>query len=233
MTPQQEKIAARQRELQAAGFYEGKIDGIAGRLTKQAEREYQQMLEDAHQPISINNPRPYHKQIAWGKKVSQSFKEKVAWIIDDLQWPEQAIDWLMACMAFESGESFRSDIRNGAGSGAVGLIQFMPSTAKSLGVDVPTLAKMTPEDQLFYVHKYFKMYKGKINSLSDLYMAILWPAAVGKSDSHILWSKSNKPVTYRQNAGLDTNKDLTITKGEAARKVYEKLVHGLLAANKG
>ncbi len=104
MTPQREKIAARQRELRAAGFYDGAIDGIAGRLTKQAEREYQQMLEDAHQPISINNPRPYHKQIAWGKKVTQLFKEKVLWIVDDLKWPEQAADWIMACMAFESGE---------------------------------------------------------------------------------------------------------------------------------
>lgn len=233
MTPQREKIAARQRELQAAGFYDGAIDGIAGRLTKQAEREYQQMLEDAHQPISINNPRPYHKQIAWGKKVTQLFKEKVLWIVDDLKWPEQAADWLMACMAFESGESFRSDIRNGAGSGAVGLIQFMPSTASALGVDVPTLAKMSPEAQLFYVHKYFKPYKGRINSLSDLYMAILWPVGVGKTDSYILWDKKTKPVTYRQNSGLDVNKDLVITKGEAAKKVSEKLARGLLDENKG
>lgn len=39
----------------------------------------------------------------------------------------------MAAMAFESGETFSPSIKNAAGSGAVGLIQFMPSTAKALG----------------------------------------------------------------------------------------------------
>jgi soluble lytic murein transglycosylase-like protein len=35
----------------------------------------------------------------------------------------------MACMAWESGRSFRPDVKNMAGSGATGLIQFMPTTA--------------------------------------------------------------------------------------------------------
>ena len=37
---------------------------------------------------------------------------------------------LMAVMSFETGGTFNPNIRNAAGSGATGLIQFMPSTAR-------------------------------------------------------------------------------------------------------
>ena len=40
---------------------------------------------------------------------------------------------LMAVMSFETGGTFNPGIRNAAGSGATGLIQFMPSTAAGLG----------------------------------------------------------------------------------------------------
>jgi hypothetical protein len=136
-------------------------------------------------------------------------------------------NWIMACMAFESGETFSPSIRNAAGSGAIGLIQFMPSTAKGLGTSTAHLADMTAEEQLEFVHRYFLPYKGRLSKLSDVYMAILWPAAIGKPDSAPLWDATTRPTTYRQNAGLDTNKDRTITKGEAAGKVARKLIKGL------
>ena len=65
--------------------------------------------------------------IAWGQRVSQEFIDKVTAIAIDIDVPP---DWLMACMAFESG--FKAGVLNKAGSGASGLIQFMPSTAKVL-----------------------------------------------------------------------------------------------------
>ena len=34
---------------------------------------------------------------------------------------------------------------------------------------------MTAEEQLDYVEEYFKTSKGKLKSLEDVYMAILWP----------------------------------------------------------
>ena len=51
-------------------------------------------------------------------------------LLQDIRIPNP--DFLLACMAFESGMSFCSSIRNAA-SGATGLIQFMPSTARGLG----------------------------------------------------------------------------------------------------
>lgn len=163
------------------------------------------------------------RPIAWGAKVSQTFRDRVWWIADTL---ELNPDDLMACMAWESAESFRPDIRNAAGSGATGLIQFMPSTAVSLGTSTAKLAAMTAEDQLNYVYKYFRPFAGRLNNLGDIYMAILWPKAVGKPDSYVLWDAGQSPVTFRQNAGLDINKDKKITRAECLTKIKQKLVKG-------
>lgn len=161
--------------------------------------------------------------IAWGNKVSQTFRDRIVWCADALGVP---VDYLMAVIAFESAETFRADIKNFAGSGATGLIQFMPSTARSLGTSVEALASMSPGDQLNYVYKYFRPYKGRLKTLADVYMAVLWPAAIGKPDDFVLWDKQSRPTTYRQNAGLDFNRDGKITKGEAAAKVEAKLKRG-------
>lgn len=165
--------------------------------------------------------------LAWGMRVSRSFRMIVRRIAIDLQMPPEGASWLMSCMAWESAETFSPRIVNAAGSGAIGLIQFMPATAKALGVTSVELADMTAEEQLEVVLRYFLPYKGKLSLLSDVYMAILWPAAIGKPDSAVLWDASTRPTTYRQNAGLDTNKDATITKAEAAGKVAQKLVIGM------
>lgn len=167
-------------------------------------------------------------KLAWGARVSSAFRARVRAIAAQLGCDPNA---LMACIAWESGGTFRSSVTNLAGSGAVGLIQFMPATAVALGTTVVKLAVMTPEDQLFYVEKYFAPYRGRLKTLADLYMAILWPAAVGKPLDAVLWSKADRPTTYRQNAGLDANRDGIITKGECAGKVYAMLEQGMLAAN--
>lgn len=166
--------------------------------------------------------------MAWGSKVSSTFRARVKWIADDLGCSPND---LMACMAWESGETFRANVKNGAGSGAVGLIQFMPSTAAKLGTTTAKLANMTAEDQLNYVYKYFLPYKGKLKNLGDMYMAILWPAGVGKTDDYVLFDKDKMPTTFRQNAGLDVNKNGQVTRGECLIKVNQKLAKGLLTQN--
>lgn len=168
------------------------------------------------------------RSLAWGAKVSKVFRDRVFWIESQLG---VSADHLMAAMAFESGETFSPSVRNAAGSGATGLIQFMPATAKSLGTTVENLSAMTAEDQLNFVYKYFLPYKGRLKTLADVYMAILWPRAVGKPDSHILWTKAAAPTTYRQNSGLDADKNGAITKAEAAGKVNAKLIKGSQPGN--
>jgi hypothetical protein len=179
-------------------------------------------------PQPESQPQESGDRLAWGAKVSPEFRERVKWIADNLGCPA---DSLMACMAWESGESFRSNIKNGAGSGATGLIQFMPSTAKALGTTTAALAKMRPEDQLNYVYKYFQPYAGRLNNLGDVYMAILWPKGVGQPDHYVLFDRGRTPTTFRQNAGLDGNHDGQVTRAECLVKINQKLAKGLLPEN--
>ena len=181
-----------------------------------------QKTEPVHTPVETKPLR----QLAWGRKVSQAFRDRLFEICQILGVEP---DYLMACMAFESAETFSPSIKNAAGSGATGLIQFMPNTAKDLGTTTAALAALTAEQQLEWVLAYFMPYKGRLKTLADVYMAILWPAGIGKPDSWTLWDKDSRPTTYRQNAGLDLNKDGKITKSEAAAKVLAKLERGRLA----
>ena len=173
-------------------------------------------------------------KMAWGAKVSSTFRDRIRWICDD---PKAGLGMdpndLMACIAWETGRTFSPSVKNAAGSGATGLIQFMPKTAINLGTTTAKLATMTAEDQLNYVYKYFLPWKGKLKNLSDLYMAILWPKAVGQPEHYVLWSKGTMPKTFAQNAGLDLNKDDEITKAECSAKLYAMKAEGLRKENLG
>jgi hypothetical protein len=129
---------------------------------------------------------------------------------------------LMAIMDFETGGSFDPAETNQAGSGAIGLIGFLPETARSLGTTTAELAQMSQTEQLVYVEKYFDQFGDRLSggNLDDIYMAVLWPKAIGKPDGYVLFRRGT--VAYRQNSGLDHNEDGTITKYEAATKVRRR-----------
>lgn len=228
-----------QTTLAAAGYYAGPVDGAWGAVSSDALAQLLAVAlagrEDAVidragvQAVSDIDRDP---PLCWGAKVSRIFRDRVRWISDALGLPVlTGPDDLMACMAWESGETFSPAVRNAAGSGATGLIQFMPSTAKALGTSVAALAALTAEDQLQWVYKYFRPFKGRLRNLGDLYMAILWPAGVGKPDSYVLWESAARPTTYRQNAGLDVNRDGAITRGECLTKIMERRAKGFLPGN--
>lgn len=161
--------------------------------------------------------------IAFGrhKKLESGFKDKVVELSAELQCDPSH---LMAAMAFETGETFSPSIKNKV-SGATGLIQFMPKTATGLGTSTEALASMTAIGQLAFVRKHFMPFTGRLITLPDVYMTILFPVAVGKPSAHVLFSKPSK--RYTQNSGLDANKDGTVTKEEAASKVQAKLLRGM------
>lgn len=107
----------------------------------------------------------------------------------------------------------------------------MRQTALDLGTTTEKLAAMTPVQQLNYVYKYFReriKERGPIRNLEDCYMAILWPAAMGKPLNHPLFINDIAKLrdSYDVNKGLDANRDGTITKAEAAAKVREKYEKG-------
>ncbi len=151
--------------------------------------------------------------IKGSENTSQEFKDKVVQIASRLKTNP---NFLMAVMAFESAGTFRSDIKNPA-SNATGLIQFMPKTAKGLGTTLDKLAALTPVEQLDFVEAHFKPFTGKLATIEDVYMTVLFPAAVGKGSEFVLFRKGT--IAFQQNSGLDVDQDGLITVADATTKV--------------
>jgi len=169
-------------------------------------------------------------KLCWSGRVTPHFRAGVVRVSDRLGIDPND---LMACMAFETGRTFSPSEPNGAGSGAVGLIQFMPSTATALGTSTEALAAMGALAQLAYVEAYFKPYKGRLKNLGDVYMAILWPGGIGRPDDWVMFRRDDPkaPRLYIQNAGLDYNHDGAITRGEAVARVAAMKAEGLKPEN--
>jgi peptidoglycan hydrolase-like protein with peptidoglycan-binding domain len=152
---------------------------------------------------------------------SAEFRDKVVQIADRLGTNP---NFLMAVMSFETGGTFSPSVPNKAGSGAVGLIQFMPKTARHLGTSTSALAAMSAEAQLEFVEKHFQPFKGRLNTIEDTYMAVLFPRAVGKGNDFVLFQKPS--VAFDQNRGLDIDGDDRITVFDASFKVRRLLTAG-------
>jgi len=151
----------------------------------------------------------------WKAKKSAEFLNKTAAIAKELGGN---VNHLMAIMQFESRLNHQAVNRL---SGATGLIQFMPSTARGLGTSTSELLAMNEIQQLDYVRKYLMPYQGKLNTIGDFYCSVLWPRCVGKSDSEVLFSAPS--IEYRQNNGFDKNRDGIITKAEMTALVSGRL----------
>ncbi|MEM6343439.1 MAG: transglycosylase SLT domain-containing protein [Bacteroidota bacterium] len=155
--------------------------------------------------------------------------EKAAEHIDDLddfeakvrdvsQMLEIPPEWLMAVMYAES--AFDPGVANHQGSGAVGLIQFMPATAESLQVSAERLKRMEAVQQLEYVYLYLQQIRerfGEFDSLTDLYLSILYPKARKQDYCYTLYAKPT--IAYRQNSILDEDKDGRVTITDVDRRM--------------
>lgn len=127
-------------------------------------------------------------------------------------WLGVDVDSMLAVMFSES--RIKPEAHNKK-SGASGLIQFMPATAKGLGTTTTAIRQMTGTAQLDYVKKYFAPYKDKMKSIHDLYAVVFFPVMVGKSASYILQTKNLSAETIaKANPIFDINKNLQITKAE-------------------
>lgn len=163
-------------------------------------------------------------------KSDTAFTQGVTELAKKYKIPE---DYLYAVMGFETGGTYDPAQKNMKDSGATGLIQFMPNTARGLGTSTDQLSKMSRAEQLKYVDKYFSGKGIEGGSLSDVYMSVLFPAAVGKPDDFVLFGKGAMSgftgIAYEQNKGLDLNKDGSVTKAEASSKVADYLPKDFVA----
>lgn len=148
--------------------------------------------------------------ILWAERIKENKYPFLQKVVDVCKLLSIKPNWLMQCMYKETAGTFSPSIVNFAGSKAVGLIQFMPTTAKALGTTTEKLSKMSNVEQLDWVYKYMKPYKGKMKDFGDTYLAIFYPAAIGKPDSYLLPASVTK-----QNKGMDfMPKDGRISKAE-------------------
>lgn len=125
-------------------------------------------------------------------------------------------DYLAYVINFESG--FNPKAQSPA-STATGLIQFLESTAQSLGTSTNALYNMSATDQLFYVEKYLKLYNPK-NTVGDVYASVFYPLLLQKKDNFQITGDS-----VSKNKIFDVNKDNVITKKEFyeyVKKDFEK-----------
>jgi hypothetical protein len=141
--------------------------------------------------------------------------------------------WLMIVFYIETaaGKTGRIDhrIRN-ASTGATGLIQFMPRTARSLGTDTAALQLMTNVQQLDYVEKYLAPFRGKMKCLADVYLAVFFPIAIGKPDNWVLQAAGLSAETVaRFNPLYDLNRDGQLTVGEIKAKLMQFVPKGYTA----
>ncbi len=106
-------------------------------------------------------------------------------------------------------------------SGATGLIQFMPQTAKDLGTTVEALRTMSALGQLDFVERYYERALGGVvpTDPGDYYVAVFMPAYLGRADSDVIATKGEK--VYDQNAGLDANNDGELTVGDV-RAIFHR-----------
>lgn len=209
-------IRTTQNTLNALGFPCGIADGIWGPRSAGALTALLKSAVDPTRTAGVN-------RICWGNKFTTDELAKAIKVIANLGLPKEAINDLMACMAWETGETFSPSVRNPQSS-ATGLIQFMESTAVGFGTTTAALAKMTVIQQLDYVERHFKPYAKRMQNLGDMYMSILWPIGVGKPDSYVLWKRGDKQ--FPANKGLDINDDGQILRIECLHKVNNKLVRG-------
>ncbi len=152
--------------------------------------------------------------------VTPEFKQAVREMADRLGTRPE---YLMAAMSFESGGSFSPSAVNSR-SGATGLIQFLPSTARGLGTTTDALSRMSPVEQLPYVEKYFEPFRGRLSTLEGVYTSVLSGSPRPNSNDVLFRSGSD---AYTQNRELDFNGDGQITSGEATSPVAARLFGGV------
>ncbi|MFM5253457.1 M23 family metallopeptidase [Aeromonas hydrophila] len=184
-------------------------------------------------PLSIKCKTVVKREIIWMKRVlelygfqiGEAFRNKVIKVGEEL-----GIDpnYIMACIALETGTKFDPSIKNPYSS-ATGLIQLMRARAKELGTTVEELAKMDHVEQMDYVKMYFvrmaDMFGVPTNrwSLEDVYLSIFAPSAIAIDGNAPVYTSPSE--SYNRNKFHDLDGDGKIMKSEIANNIrvfYDK-----------
>jgi hypothetical protein len=105
------------------------------------------------------------------------------------------------------------------GQSASGLLQFVKETAIRLGTTTTAIREMDPVEQLHLIEKYFTPFRGRLNSIADVYMAVLCGFILDGEDETVVSPLDNtrkEQRIYTLNKWLDLDNDRKITRGELA-----------------
>ena len=129
---------------------------------------------------------------------------------------------MLACMHLETGGKMDPSLQNSLGY--TGLIQFGKAAATSIGTTTDALKAMDRATQCQYVTKYFQFnnLNGKASAprLVDIYLTILWPAAVGKPENFVIWASG----TPQYNANPSFDKSLPNPTGSVTVQSVENII---------
>ena len=148
------------------------------------------------------------KQLNMEGRFGDEERQKVSDIASRLELEK---DWIYLIIHKESRGNPKAVNKH---SGATGLIQFLPRTARSLGTTTTKLIAMPTMEQLDYVEKYLQKVSKKydITSYFQLYLSVFYPSAMGKGDTYVIGSKGSRTVSL--NKGVDVNNDGILTVGD-------------------
>ena len=111
--------------------------------------------------------------------------------------------WIDAVMTSESGND--PNVLNTKGSGAFGLIQIMPKTARIFKTSAQEMKSKGLCFQFDIIYKYIEAairWRGKPHNLADFYLLIAYPTAANRNNlKHILYISGSKE--YSKNKILD------------------------------
>jgi murein DD-endopeptidase MepM/ murein hydrolase activator NlpD len=168
-----------------------------------------------------------YKDLIWGGAVSCEFRKKV------IQISKRAgIDPnnLMAAMAHETGGTFDPACgtfrkkKDETAEGYVGLLQIGKDAATDLKITRTELLAMDQIKQLDYIEKYLylPLVRGKLNTLTDFYLAVLFPVDCGKGNqpNHIVFDNS-LPISYKNGKAIK-NLNYWRNVGYAANPAFHK-----------
>ncbi len=142
------------------------------------------------------------------------------------------VDWLATVISFETGGTFSPTVLNAAGSGAFGLIQFLPSTAQALLKTATKDEAVNRGKAMDFATQLQKMVvpylkdRRPYSSLDDVYLAIFYPAAKGKASDAVVATAPS--LTYEQNKGFDREGKGHITKSDITHRINQQLAAAAL-----
>lgn len=130
--------------------------------------------------------------------------------------------WLMVVMDLETGGTFDPSITNKLGY--TGLIQFGDLAASEQYTTTEKLRRMDALEQLDYVQGYLSRYRFRMKRLLDVYLAVFFPAAIGKKNGWVLQSTRLSPERVcKWNDGFDLDHNRNLQVWEIEQKLLSRV----------